>query len=84
MIAAGFRETFRGQAWSRNCREWVYFDCLLDRPVIRDQMDLPNCVVEHSNDDSKSGRESGFVCEHCRDAVMGLHPGDATGKPRFP
>ena len=24
IIAAGIRETSRGQAWSRNCREWVY------------------------------------------------------------
>ena len=35
LIAAGVREKFRGRAWSRNCREWVYFDCYLDRDSIR-------------------------------------------------
>jgi hypothetical protein len=30
MIDAGMKETFRGQAWSNNCREWVYFDCFID------------------------------------------------------
>jgi hypothetical protein len=25
MLSAGLRVTFRGQAWSRNCREWVFF-----------------------------------------------------------
>ena len=31
MIAAGVRQTCRGQAWTGNCREWVYSDCYLDR-----------------------------------------------------
>jgi len=32
---AGFTETSRGQAWSRNCREWVYFNVVLDIEKIR-------------------------------------------------
>jgi hypothetical protein len=34
LLAEGIRETSRGQAWSENCREWVYFDCRLDLPLI--------------------------------------------------
>ena len=34
LIAAGVPITYRGQAWSDNCREWVYFDCCLDRAAI--------------------------------------------------
>jgi hypothetical protein len=25
ILAAGIQETFRGQVWSANCREWVVF-----------------------------------------------------------
>ena len=35
IIGCGIRETFRGSAWSKNCREWVYFDCYLDIETIR-------------------------------------------------
>ena len=30
-------EIFRGQAWSDNCREWVYFDCILDSARVIEQ-----------------------------------------------
>ena len=30
---SGIKEAYRGQAWSHNCREWVYFDCHLDAIV---------------------------------------------------
>ena len=33
LLAAGIAETYRGQPWSRNCREWVYFDADLDTLV---------------------------------------------------
>jgi len=84
IIAAGITETCRGQAWTTNCREWVYFDCYLHDETIRQQFDLPACVVGHINDDSKSGRESGFVCTECHDGVIGLHRGDAAGHRSFP
>ncbi|QDS99393.1 hypothetical protein HG15A2_27160 [Adhaeretor mobilis] len=84
IIDAGFTETFRGKAWSKNCREWVYFDCLLDSSVIRESFDLAPCVRHRVNDDPKNGRESGFVCATCNDAVMGLNPVDAYGKKKFP
>jgi hypothetical protein len=49
----------------------VYFDCYLDTASIRERLKLPGCVVEHSNDDPRSGRERGLVCEECKDAVVG-------------
>jgi hypothetical protein len=82
--AVGIAETFRGQAWSSNCREWVYFDCYLDVEAIRRLFELPAFVVDHVNDDPKSGRESGLVCKECDDAVIGLHKDDARGKRPFP
>jgi hypothetical protein len=71
---SGIKETFRGKAWSNNCREWVYYDCILNLSQIRFYYRLPDCVKAHANDDPKSGAERGFVCELCQDAIMGLHP----------
>lgn len=81
---AGITETWRGKAWSKNCREWVYFDCVLKISAIRESYNLGRNVRHHSNDDPKSGRESGFVCNICHDAVMGLYYKDADGKTWFP
>lgn len=74
LIAAGVKETSRGQAWSRNCREWVYFNCILDRDAIRKRIDFPECVKDHDHLGTHDGSESGFVCEECRDGIMGVHP----------
>jgi hypothetical protein len=49
MLATVLRVTFRGQSWSRNCREWVYFDCLLDRAAIRETIELAPCVKDHEH-----------------------------------
>jgi hypothetical protein len=84
IVASGITETYRGKAWTENCREWVYFDCYLVADAIRQQFALPSCVTNHANHDARSGREAGLVCEECNDAIMGLHPSDAVGKPRFP
>ena len=37
MIKAGLLEgvTYRGKAWSDNCREWVYFNCFIDTAAVR-------------------------------------------------
>lgn len=74
------KETYRGQPWSDNCREWVYFDCVLDVEKIKSRYNFTPCVTISRNDDQRSGRELGFYCEQCRDAVMGLHPEDGKGK----
>ena len=81
LITAGFRETFRGAAWSKNCREWVYFDVCLDLTKLRQDFAIPACLEVHENSDPRSGLELGLVCGTCFDGVIGLPL--ATGK-RFP
>lgn len=80
MLARGVRETFRGAAWSRHCREWVYFDCFLDLPALRARFAFPACVADHAHRGTHDGQEAGLVCETCCDAVMGVHPADAAGR----
>jgi hypothetical protein len=76
LIAAGAKETCRGAVWSKNCREWVYFDIVLDTEAIAARMSFPSCVRVHANLDPKSGTEQGFECTQCHDAIMGLVSGD--------
>ncbi len=73
MIAAGVPITFRGQAWSDNCREWVYFNCYLDRVAIRNRMALSPCVLDHDHLGTHDGQEAGFRCSECKDGIMGIH-----------
>jgi hypothetical protein len=83
LIAKGVRVTYRGQPWSSNCREWVYFDAHLDTLSISKNFSLPPCVMEHVHQGTHDGEERGFVCTLCHDAVIGLlHP--QPGKPIFP
>jgi len=76
LIAAGVRETYRGAAWSENCREWVYFDVVFDVPSVTSRMRFPPCVKVSENLDPRSGTERGFVCTECNDAIMGLVTGE--------
>lgn len=82
LVIAGIRETFRGQAWSQNSREWVYFDCLLSSKSIREQFKLADCVEDHAHLGTHDGQESGFVCSIHQDGIMGHHPdsGAAAGR----
>jgi hypothetical protein len=73
IIATGIRETFRGKAWSLNCREWVYFDCFIDTAAVRQSLTIPSCVVDHSHRGTHDGQEKGFVCSECHDAIMGRY-----------
>jgi len=70
----GVIETYRGRAWSEDCKEWVYFDCQLDLVSLRRKYSFESFIVDHGNDDNKSGMELGFVCSMCKDAIMGVHP----------
>lgn len=70
----GARETYRGQAWSDNCREWVYYDTELDLAALRARFGLGPVVTDHANLDPKSGTEQGFVCSRHHDGVMGNLP----------
>lgn len=74
LIDAGVEETYRGQSWSKNCREWVYFNCVLPLDDIRAQFDLDECVEDHEHRGTHSGSEAGLVCRIHHDAIMGLHP----------
>jgi hypothetical protein len=76
LAAQGFRETYRGQAWSDTCREWVSFDTVLDLPALRAQFTLGPEVVDHANLDPKSGTEQGLVCTIHHDGVIGYLPDD--------
>jgi hypothetical protein len=70
----GARVSYAGQAWSDQCRYWVYFATVLDVDDLRKRFSLPESVVVHENLDERSGTERGLVCEVDRDAVMGLLP----------
>lgn len=73
LLAAGIPETFRGQAWSSNCREWVYFACYLNLTALRARLPFASCVEDHEHLGTHDGQEAGLVCTQCRDAVMGVH-----------
>ncbi len=81
--AARIEETYRGQAWSKNCREWVYYRCVLDLPAIRALHALADCVKDHVHLGTHDGAEQGLVCDQHHDALMGLHPVYAGGAMRF-
>jgi len=83
ITASGIAETFRGQAWSDNCREWVYFDRVLDLAALRARFSFAPFVVDHQHRGTHDGQESGFVCEQCKDAVMGRHPADPGNAPIY-
>lgn len=83
LIESGAAETFRGQAWSDNCREWVYFACVLDLPALRARFAFAPCVEDHVHRGTHDGSEAGFVCTVCHDAIMGRHPGDSGHAPAF-
>ena len=40
MLERGLPPTYRGQPWSLNCRQWVYFDCYIDTAAVRRRFDL--------------------------------------------
>jgi hypothetical protein len=74
LTAAGIKVTYRGQSWTDNCREFVYFGCVLDRESIRKRLKLAECVKDSDYLGTHMGSEYGFYCETCKDGVMGLHP----------
>jgi hypothetical protein len=78
----GIPETFRGQAWSNNCREWVYFDCVLKTEVLKAKFNLSSFVETHENIDMKSGTELGLVCNKCKDGIMGVHPNSTLARQK--
>ena len=83
LLRSGMQETFRGRAWSQNCREWVYFRCILDRTALRKRLPFAACVQDHEHLGTHDGQEAGFVCQECKDAIIGEHPNSQTNSPGF-
>ena len=73
LVDRGIPETFRGQAWTENCREWVYYNCYLDTQKLLQRLPLSSCVIECVNDDVRSGTERGLYCTEHHDAIVGLY-----------
>ncbi len=82
LISRGVAVTFRGQSWSMNCREWVYFDCFLDTAAICEHFAFPDSVQDHTHRGTHDGQELGLVCARCHDAIVGLYE-PAPGKLVF-
>ena len=59
---------------SENCREWVYFDCVLDLAALRKRFSFADCVHDHEHIGTHDGCEQGFYCSECHDGIMGKHP----------
>lgn len=79
ILNSGAKETSRGQAWSKNCREWVYFDLVFDTEALTSRVSFPPSVTTHENTDPRSGLERGLVCTEHHDAIMGR----ISGAPRY-
>ena len=80
LVAAGRKITSSGQPWLMNCRFWITFDVVLDCGALKQRLKLGDGISIHVNDDPRSGREQGLVCDACHDAIIGVHPGDAKGR----
>jgi len=83
VLERGIEETYRGQAWSHNCREWVYFACCFDLAAVRARMGFGPSVADHVHRGTHDGAEAGFVCNTCHDALMGRHPDVSGGAPIY-
>ena len=68
----GIKELFRGKAWSDNCNEWAYYDCIIDIEKIKHKIIFDNCVTIHEYYDIKTANELGFFCNNCKDGIMGF------------
>jgi hypothetical protein len=73
ILARRIRETYRGQPWSLNCREWVYFDCFIDTVAVMSTFAFAECVQEHLHRGTHDGQERGLVCSQCHDGIMGSY-----------
>ena len=79
-LERGFKVAFAGQAWSSNCRLWVYVDALLDTDALIARFALPAVVQTHTHRGTHDGMEHGLVCTEHNDAIMGRHPAEGQGE----
>ena len=80
--AKNISEIFRGKAWDNNCNEWAYFDCVLDVKRLKIKFNFDHCMKIHDYIDYKVANELGFVCETCKDGIMGLNPKSSFAKSK--
>ncbi len=80
LITQGANEIYRGQVWSKNCREWIYFDVVLDPKSLKERFHFDETITIHNYKDIKVGSELGLVCDICKDAIMGIHPDTPASK----
>lgn len=59
LLSQGFIITWRGQPWSDNCREWVYFDSILATEELKTKLPPDACIETHEYYDMKAGPEPG-------------------------
>jgi hypothetical protein len=76
----GIKESWRGQPWTENCREWIYFDCVLSPQNLKTKLQLEDFVQVHDYSDTKAGSELGLICSICKDGIMGMHPESSIAK----
>ncbi|MCB9032844.1 MAG: hypothetical protein H6553_03320 [Chitinophagales bacterium] len=76
----GYLEVYRGQVWSENCREWIYFDAVLNIAELQEKFKLNKTIVVHDYQDVKVGSELGILCTKCFDGIMGVHPNASYAK----
>lgn len=68
----GAQITFFGAAWSNSKGNWIYFDIKLDLGKLKKQFSLSSDIMEHVNNDPKSGTEAGFIDNRTGEALIGL------------
>jgi len=83
LLSKGYNEVYRGQVWSNNCREWIYFNTILQPQELIIQFRLDSTIIIHDYQDIKVGSELGLECTICHDAIMGYHPNSAYLKEKF-
>jgi len=72
LTARGVEVIYRDrQPWSKNCRAWTRYACVLDLASIRQRIHFASCVSDDVWEDHWTGYEQGFVCDECHDAVIG-------------
>ena len=72
--------TYRGQPWGNNCRDWIYYDCIVSAKRLIERLKLDTCVEVHDYQDIKVGSEMGLYCRQCQDAILGPHPNSVYAK----
>lgn len=75
MLQNGVAILSRGRPWSKNCREWIYVDWVLDTDSLIKRLQIDPIVEVHENTDPRSGLERGLVCSVCHDGIVGAISG---------